>query len=64
MIKILQNIILKFFLLDHCKIFISCKKSFIISARLARYVQDLLGMQPRAQLNKSGLHLVDCKGTT
>ena len=31
-----------FFLQDSCKIFVSCKKSFIFSARLARYVQDLV----------------------
>ena len=30
------------FLQDSCKIFISCNKSFIFSAKLARYVQDLV----------------------
>ena len=36
-----KKIILQFFLQDSCKLFMCCKKSFIFSTRLARYVQDL-----------------------
>ena len=39
-----------FFLQDFCKIYISCKKSFIFSARFARYVAIQVLMQDLARL--------------
>ena len=39
LIKILQE---NYFVIISCKIFLSCKKDFIFSIRLARYVQDLV----------------------
>ena len=40
--QILRENYFTFFLQKSCKIFISCIKTFIFSARLARYVQDLM----------------------
>ena len=52
--QILQENYLTFFSCKiHARFFISCKKSFIFSARLARYVQDLV--QDLASLAKNYL---------
>ena len=60
--KSFRKIILQFFLArfmqDLCKIFISCEKRFIFSARLARYVQDLASLA-RKVLSKFAHFLQD-----